>query len=372
MASFIRQTLLLTALTAAAAGAAVWWGEQGDEAGAAPARRGFGPTAVETVEVAVERVERTVTAVGTGRPKRSVELKVSDDGRVEEVLFSDGDTVRQGRPLLRLDDASERAALAEAEAAVTEARAGYDRAEALRQQGRVTGSVYDIARAELSRAEARRDAALVNLDRRVLRAPFDGVVGFSDIEPGAFATSGVAVATLDDLSVLMAEFTLPERFFAEVGPGRAVRATTRALPGEVLEGEVDVIDRRVDEATRAFLVRARFPNPDGRLPGGLFMRIELVLQARDGVMAPEEALVPQGGGLVLYVVDDEDRARLRQVEVGARRAGRAEILEGLEAGERVIVRGVQKVRDGAPVRVQGDAQGARPGAQAGAPSPEPA
>lgn len=372
MASIIRQAGVLCVLAAAAAGAAAWFAPPGEDASEAPGRRGFSAPAVEVALVETERVERTVAAVGTGRPARSVELRVSADGRVAEVLFADGDAVREGRPLLRLDDATERAALAESEAVIAEAYAAYQRAEALRQQGRVTGSVYEVARAELSRAEARRDAARAALDRRVLRAPFDGVIGFSDIEPGAFATPGASVATLDDLSVLMAEFTLPERFFAEIAPGRAVRATTRALPGEVLEGEVDVVGRRVNETTRAFRVRARFPNPGQRLPGGLFMRIELVLDARDGVMTPEEALVPQGGGLVLYVVDDEDRARLRQVRVGARRAGRAEILEGLEPGDRVIVRGVQKVRDGAPVRVLGEAEGDPAGPQAGARAAKPA
>ncbi|MEM1313271.1 MAG: efflux RND transporter periplasmic adaptor subunit, partial [Pseudomonadota bacterium] len=230
MASLFKQIALLLVLAAAAAGAAVYLGETTEGDAGAQARRERPPATVEIAPVRRERVELSVAAVGTGRPVRSVELRVRDDGRVEEVLFADGQTVEAGAALLRLDDATERADLAEAEAAVEEARAAYERAEALQQQGRVTGSVYEVARAELARFAARRGAAEARLERRTLRAPFAGVIGFSDLEPGAFATSDTPVATMDDLTALDADFSVPERFFAEVRPGRKVRATTRALP----------------------------------------------------------------------------------------------------------------------------------------------
>jgi membrane fusion protein (multidrug efflux system) len=177
---------------------------------------------------------------------------------------------------------------------------------------------------------------------------------------------------MDDLTALDADFAVPERFFAEVRPGRKVRATTRALPDVVLEGEVVAVDRRVNENTRAFRVRARFENPDQRLPGGLFMRVELVLEARDGLLVPEEALVPQGGGLILYVLDDENRAQRRVVQVGSRRAGEAEILDGVSIDDRVIVRGVQKVRDGVPVRLTEPQTDAGDELEAGRAAPSPA
>ncbi|MEM6438331.1 MAG: efflux RND transporter periplasmic adaptor subunit [Pseudomonadota bacterium] len=372
MASLFKQIALLAVLAAVAAGAAMHLGAPGDGEAGAQARRGRPPAMVEAAPVRQARVERAVAAVGTGRPVRSVELRVRDDGRVEQVLFSDGETVEEGRPLVRLDDATERAELNEAEAAVEEARAAYERAEALRAQGRVTGSVYEVARAELARMEARRSAAAARLERRTLDAPFTGVMGFSDIEPGAFATPATPVATLDDLSALDADFSVPERFFADVRVGRKVRATTRALPDVVLQGEVVAVDRRVNENTRAFRVRARFENPEQRLPGGLFMRVELVLEARDGLLVPEEALVPQGGALILYVLDEDDRARRRVVTVGSRRAGEAEILDGVALDERVIVRGVQKVRDGAPVRLADPQTDAGSELEAGRAPPSPA
>ena len=159
---------------------------------------------------------------------------------------------------------------------------------------------------------------------------------------------------------------MPERFFGDVEAGAPVRARTRIFPDETFTGVVEAIDRRVDEVSRAFLVRARFDNPGLRLPAGVFMQVDLVMGSRPGVLAPEESLVTEAGEVHLYVVAPDDTVQRRAVTIGGRRAGAAEILEGLEAGERVVVRGLQKVRDGASVRVLGE----EPRSEAGAAPPE--
>ncbi len=349
MASIFRQLVVLTVL----AGGAAWaiQSRMGEGAEAPPAARAPQAAGVMVEPARAGRVERVVSAVGTGRALRSVELQFSAGGRIAEVLFRDGDAVSKGDALARLDDAAERAALAEAEAAYQEARAAFSRADTLREQGRVAGSTFDASEAELLRTEARLARARSDLDDRTLRAPFDGVVGFSDVDPGAVVTAATVIATIDDISKLDVQFSIPERFFGEVEAGDAVRARTRIFPDELFEGEVEAIDRRVDEVSRAFRVRAQFDNAGLRLPAGAFMQVELVLEAREGVLAPEEALVTEAGRMHLFVVGPDDRIERRDVVVGSRRAGDAEILEGLEAGERVVTRGVQKARDGAPARI---------------------
>ncbi|MGR3783559.1 MAG: efflux RND transporter periplasmic adaptor subunit [Albimonas sp.] len=271
-----------------------------------------------------------------------------------------------GRPLATLDDGSERAALAVAQAELAEAKAAFDRASALQEQGRTTASVYDSAKAAMLRAEARLDAARTDLGHMILRAPFNGVTGFSEIDEGAVVSTSTPVATLEDISQLDVEFMVPERFFGEVELGAPVRARTSIFPDETFVGEVEAIDRRVDEVSRSFLVRARFANPGLRLPAGVFMQVDLVMGSRPGVIAPEEALVTEAGDVHLYVVTPDDTVERRAVTVGGRRAGEAEIVEGLSAGERVVVRGVQKVRDGGPVRVLGE----EPRTDAGEAAPE--
>ena len=349
MASLLKQLAVLVIVAAAGAWAATMYFAPAEESGGAGGPRRGGPTPVVVAETREGTVERAVSAVGSGRALRSVELRVEEDGRVRELLFEPGDLVRAGAPLVRLDDARERADLAEAEAELAEAEAAFERAAALQEQGRITDSAYDSAEAARARAAARADRARLAVERRVLYAPFDGAVGFTDVEEGAYVTRSEVIAVLDDLAFLDADFTVPERHFGEVEIGDAVRAVTRAFPDEVFEGEVVAVDRRVDEVSRAFRVRARIANPGFRLPAGLFLQVELVLDRREAVLAPEEALVMEGGGASVFVVGEGDVVERREVRVGTRRAGEAEILEGLAPGERVVTRGVQKVRPGAEV-----------------------
>lgn len=357
MASIAKQIAVIAVLGGAAVG--VWrYGPVGEPA--AEARRGGDRRAPEVVVEAArsEPVERAISAVGVARPVRSVRLASAATGRVASVGVSGGEQVAAGALVLSLEDGTERAALAEAEAEAERAAAALRRFESLAEDGRVPENRIEEARAEQAAAAAARAAAAKALADRRLRAPFAGVVGFTDAEIGAWVEAGDAVVTLDDLSKLDVEFFAPERFFSGIAIGARVRATTDALPGETLSGAVDAIDRRIDPATRSFRARARIRNPDGRVPAGAFLRVRLVLERRQSVTAPEEAVVIDGGAPVVLVAapDGEGgwRADRRPVTLGQRLPGAVEIVSGVEAGELLVTRGVQKARDGAALRVRED------------------
>lgn len=325
-------------------------------------RRGGFATLVEVATVEESVIERSVSAVGSGSPVRSVELKLLASGRVEAVNFRGGEAVEAGTVLVRLNEDLARAAVNEAEADLVEARGAHDRVQTLRQQGRVAEAAAEAALATLARAEARVQRARTDLDNRQLRAPFDGVIGFPDVEIGTSVGTDTVIAVLDDLSQLSVEFRVPERFFGEVREGAVLRAESQIFPGEVFEGVVAAVGRRVDTVSRTFEVRGLIDNADLRLPGGSFLRVELVFDDRNGLTVPEEAVVSQGDGSHVFVVGEDDRAQRRPVRLGVRRVGTVEVLEGVSAGERVITRGIQKVRDGAPVQLPGAAPqgGGRP------------
>ncbi|MGG7564969.1 efflux RND transporter periplasmic adaptor subunit [Rhodovulum sp. DZ06] len=350
MLSLLRQLLILALLTGAAAWALDRYGPGAGE-DAAETRRARPPAAVEAATAESTRIERSVSAVGTGRARRSVELRAAAPGRVQDIAFTPGATVKKGDALVRLDSAPQAAALAEAEAELEEARAAFDRASALAEQGRVTGQAFEAARADLLRAEARLERARVDLDERVVRAPFDGVIGLTDLAEGALVGRDVAIATLQDLSVLQVAFSVPERFFADVAVGDPVRVETTIFPGRFFEGRVTAVEPRVDEVTRAFRVRAEARNPGLALPSGLFLRVTLVFDSIDGVAVPEDAVIVSGGGAHVFVIGEGDVIERRAITVGRRWNGRVEAADGLAAGERVVTRGIQKVRDGATVRV---------------------
>jgi membrane fusion protein (multidrug efflux system) len=214
----------------------------------------------------------------------------------------------------------------------------------------VAAASLDTAAAERARAEARLAKARDDLANRSLRAPFAGVVGFPTVDVGAVVDADTVIASLDDLSSIRVDFRVPERFFGDVTPGAAVRAETTVWPGEVFRGEVIGLSRRVDPVSRSFEVRARIDNTDYRLPSGVFLRVALVLEGREAVLAPEEAVTTRGDEASLYVVAD-GKARRRIVTLGARLEGRVEVTSGLSAGEVVVTRGVQKLRDGSAVTV---------------------
>jgi membrane fusion protein (multidrug efflux system) len=354
MASVLRQLATLAALGALGYGGWAAWERFGPAEAAAPsAEQARPPATVAVAEARRGTIERTVFAVGSGLAFQRVDLKVLASGRVERVAFAGGEGVAAGDPLLRLNDEGARAALAEAEADLAEAVSAHDRAATLREGGRVAASALDTATAERARAEARLAKARDDLANRTLRAPFAGVIGFPAVDPGAVVDADTVIASLDDLSSISVDFRVPERFFGDVKPGSPVRAETTVWPGEVFRGEVVGLSRRVDPVSRAFDVRARIDNADYRLPSGVFLRVELVLDDRVALLVPEEAVVARGDETAVYVVADGVADR-RVVTIGARQDGAVEVTAGLSEGEAVVTRGVQKLRDGAPVTVVDD------------------
>lgn len=363
MAGLLRQTVVLALLGAAGYGGYLAFEHYAPADAAQPARSRPAPV-VEVAEVKAGLVERSVTAVGSGSAVRSVELKMLASGRVEAVSFRGGEPVLAGTVLVRLNDDAARAALAEARADLTEAQGAFARTQTLREQGRVAEAAMEAAQAELSRAEARVLKAETDLANRTLLAPFTGVIGFPEVEIGTSVGSDTVVAGLDDLSELSVEFRVPERFFGEVREGAKLRAESRIFPGEIFEGTVSGVGRRLDLVSRTFEVRAIIENEDLRLPAGAFLRVELVFDNREGLMVPEEAVVSEADRNHVFVVAD-GKAQRRIVRLGSRQFGSVEVLEGVAAGESVIVRGVQKVRDGQAVQLPGQGgerpAGGRPG-----------
>jgi membrane fusion protein, multidrug efflux system len=313
-----------------------------------------GPARARVVEVALARsgtVVEEVEAVGTTRAFQSIDVVSMVAGRVARIAFTDGQRVAEGDLLVELDSERERAEVREAEATLANVRQQLDRARQLLQSRNVPEARVDELTSELAGAEARLAAAQARLNDREVRAPFDGVVGLRRVSVGSYVDDGVVLTTLDDLSVVELDFAVPEGLFGSVRPGQRVIATGRAYGGAPFEGVVASVGTRIDPATRSFEVRAEMPNPDARLPDGLFLTVRLQIAERDGaVLVPEAALIVEGRDRYVFAVRDGVAVRT-DVETGQRLAGEVEVTAGLEPGTPVVVKGQQQLRDGAPVRV---------------------
>lgn len=335
-----------------------------------------GPAPVNLVAAQSKTFTDVIDVIGVAKGRQSVTLTAATTQLVERVRFTDGQAVAKGQVLVELKSTEQSAGSAQAQARLVQAQRDYDRWKQLAAQGYASKTALDQREATYLAAKADVDAARARESDRMVRAPFAGVMGLSDIAPGMLINPGVPIVTLDDISAVRVDFEVPDRYLASIREGQPLVAHIDAYPGEKIEGRIQKLDTRIDERTRAFTARAEFPNPGGKLKPGMMMRIGIARGQRPVVAAPEAAVSVQGDTAFVYVVKNDGEhsvAERRPVLTGVRQDGLVEIREGLQAGEQIVADGLNKIQPGQPVRVQAPA-GAREAAadpQPGARSPRP-
>lgn len=338
----------------APAGVLVWWffiANSNDT----PTQAAVLAFPVEVTTANILTVVDKVETMGTTRAQEAVGLRPLSGGRLIALSFQPGDRVEKGDTLAQLDSESEQAAVTEARANLIEAERTLKRALSLRATQAVSQSTADELETRRNAAKARLEAAQKDLDERTIRAPFAGVVGFNEFDVGARISAGDLLTTLDDLSVIRVVFQVPERYYGRIRLDQTVNATTPAFPDQTFSARITHVDSRIAEETRAFRVWATHPNDEHPLPAGLTVNVEIVLESRSALVVPEESVVAEAAGPVVFVIEKDenslDRAIRRPVTTGLRTPNALEILDGVEKGETVVRLGVQRLRDGMPVRI---------------------
>lgn len=348
--SIFKQLIILAVLGGLAYGGYGYWHSTRGDIEAAQQNGGPRPVTVELAVAEARLMQRTVEAVGTTRARRSIEIVPETDGRLVALEITPGSRVTKGEVLARLDDDIQRADLTEAKAVLKEQTDTLARLRQLRQTNAVSLAAVEEAVARVAEAQARVERARRRLEDRVIIAPFDGVVGLTGYDIGARVTQGEVLARLDDLSEVEVEFGLPETVFAQVARGLRVTAHAAAFPDRRFTGTIAEVDSRIDPLSRSFLTRARIPNPDSTLPAGMFLSLTLVLDEAERIVVPEEAIVFQAAQTYVFVAED-GTARRRTVTTGQRRDGVIAVTSGLAVGDRIVVRGLGRMRDGVPLNI---------------------
>jgi membrane fusion protein (multidrug efflux system) len=316
-----------------------------------------GPVAVEVGRVEAMRLEDDTQAVGTLRSRQGVMLRPEVSGRIAKLGFSDGQRVRRSQLLVQLDDSLQRAQLQQADAQASIARTNLQRNKDLLAQNFISKSAVDQSQSSLEVAEAQVALARAQLARMQIVAPFDGVVGIRVVNVGDYVKDGADLVNIEDLSSVWVDFRLHERFMARIKPGQGVQVTLDALPGRQYVGRIDALDSLLDANGRSVLVRAKLANTGGELRAGMYARSRVVFDVREGALVvPEEALVPIGEKQYLYklVADGENKVAQRiEARIGQRVPGKVEVLEGVKAGDQVVIAGQARLGrgDSVPVRV---------------------
>jgi len=331
-----------------------------DEETAASGRGGFGgPAKVITQQIELQHIVDEIDALGTANANESVEIQPRISSLIESFAFTEGQNVMAGDVLVRLEDNEIVAGLTLAEANLSESRSLYNRSKSLADTQAISASNLDQLLAQVRVDEASVEAAKARLNNTVIRAPFSGRVGLRRVSPGSFVNTSTVITTLDDVSEIKLDFSVPETFLTVLSEGMDISAESLVYPGKIFAGTVASIDTRLDPVTRAVLVRAIIPNEGGLLKPGMFMSVALKRDRGEVVVVPEQAIVPEGGNQYVYVVAG-GVAEKRRVQLGRRIPGFVAIEAGLEAGESVITEGTHKVGDGAAVEVPDQSAARRP------------
>lgn len=283
------------------------------------------------------------------------------------VLVEEGQVVRAGQALVRLDPDRPRLQVAQAAAQMHKLENNYRRAQQLVEQRMISANDVDQIKYDLENARAVYRAASLELSYTTITAPISGVVASRSIKSGNFVQINSPIIRIVDASRLEATLNVPEREIAKLKPGQAVGLAVDALPGKQFTGTVARVAPVVDNGTGTFRVVASFPG-DGELQPGMFSRLNINYDQRaDALVVPRTALLEDGGEPAVYVVRN-GKAQRTVLKLGYNDAGWVEVREGLKAGEQVVIAGKAALREGSAVQVIG--QDKKPATVAKAPAAE--
>src|SRR6266849_5581259 len=321
------------------------------------------PTSVSIAEAKSEVIPNLLTAVGDLAAVHQVNVTSDVSGRITDIMFTAGATVKAGSPLVQLFDGPDQGDLASFKAQATVAQLSLDRAKQLAARQFGPQSTVDSAQAAYDQASAGIAKTQALISQKLVRAPFDGELGVRHVEVGQYLTAGTQIVTLTDLSTLYANFTVTEKDSGQLKVGQTVRVAVDAYPGRTFEGKITTIEPQISTDTRNIRVQATIDNPDHILKPGMFTTTTVVLPDKAAVVTVPETAVDYTlyGDSVFLITekkDDDGKTSLTAVRTfvrtGNRVHGRAEILSGLKPGDRVVAVGQLKLQSGAAVAISTD------------------
>jgi membrane fusion protein (multidrug efflux system) len=322
-------------------------GAQGGFGG--PGGGGMPPSAVDVVTVRAQALPQSFETVASLRAEESVSLKPEVAGKIEGIGFTEGEPVGRGQVLFQLDGALVRADLNEANANLQNSQRAYARAKELSAKQLIARSDLDKAQAQLAVDQARAASARTRVDKMVIRAPFAGVAGLRKANVGDYVDTGQDLVDLVKLDTLELDLRAPEVVLSQLQVGQDVVFGVDAFREERFKATVVAIAPTVDAGGRSVSLRARFANPEGKLRPGMSARVRITLATSGkALVVPEQAVVPMGEQKNVYTVV-QGKAKLVPVTLGERQPGVVEVTSGLKDGDVVIISGLQKIGDGAPV-----------------------
>lgn len=317
--------------------------------------QGQPPAPVEVVRLEAQPWRPELKSVGSLRAINGVAVSNEVAGVVSKIAFESGQRVSQGDVLVQLEDSVDQAALSALQAQARLANETFRRYSDLLPRKAISQSQYDEARANYQAARADVAQQQAQLNKKTIRAPFDGVVGLRQVDLGEYIAVGTPIVDLNMLDPIYVDYSVPEKQLDRVQAGRQVEVRVAAFPDRVFDGEIEAVAPAVDESSRTLDVRAKLDNPEHRLRPGMFADVRTLAPDTQRVLTlPRTALAFNTYGDYVFRVVQNDQgqtvAQRTQVTTGRTRGDQVEIVEGLEPGARVVATGQLRLRDGQAIK----------------------
>jgi membrane fusion protein (multidrug efflux system) len=326
--------------------------EQSTNEGASPAAEGPAIDVAAT-EVAETEWQEKISSIGVAEAVQGVDVSGSEAGVVAEILFDSGSEVKVGAPLVRLDSGKEQADLEATQAQIPAALADLKRKRQLVKERVVSQSDLDDAQSKYDSLIAQSISLAATIDRRIITAPFTGVLGIRKVNRGQYLHPGDLIASLQDLSVMRMRFLVGQKDFAKIKLGQDLEARFDAYPGEVFKGHISAIEPSVKFQSGIIPIQAEIPNAEGKLLPGMYASLDVLLpEHTKRIVVPQSAVTFNLYGQSVYVIDPQtNTVQQTTVRTGARRDNVVVIEEGLKSGQPVVVAGQLRLSNGTKVNV---------------------
>jgi membrane fusion protein (multidrug efflux system) len=313
------------------------------------------PTKAPTTNVIATLVkagshQTRIEANGTTLSNEEVDLHPESSGKVVEILFHEGDKVKAGTLLLRLNNSDLQATLKKLELQEKIAKDKEGREKKLLDIKGVSQEEYDAALNALQSTQADMEFTRAQIGKTEIRALFDGVIGLKSVSEGSYVSPTVKIASMQQIDPIKIDFFIPEKYSGNVHKGQKLTFKIQGLKDH-FEGEIYAIEPKIDMATRTLQLRAKCANHEGKILPGSFARIELILDEKaNAILIPTEALVPVLKGYTVFVYKG-GKAVTQAVETGTRTDAQIEIISGLQVQDTLITTGIMQLKSGSQVRI---------------------
>ena len=303
-------------------------------------------------EVTEQSIRESLEALGSARAAESVTLTASVTEKVSEIRFKQGEMVKKGEVLLILANDEEQAQLEAAQIELAEQKREYKRMEKLVKQKSASASELDRLQSSIDTAQARIAQVKATLKDRIIKAPFDGLLGLRHVSVGTLLKPGDEITTIDAVTHLQMDFDLAEIYIPRIKIGQVLDAHSVAYPNKTFKGEIVSLDSRVNADTRSIKVRAKIDNKEQLLRPGMLLTLNVIDKERSAIMLPEESVFMRGNQHLVYKIDNGLVAHEQIIKIGVRQNGLVEVVEGLQIGDQIVKQGILKVKPGSKVKPQ--------------------